>query len=94
MRYLIAAGAIALASPAVAQPPCMGYPDLVVILTTELSQSLAAQGILVYPGMGVTEAWVNSETGEWTLLVIGPSGLACVVGYGTDWEIYPAGQPS
>lgn len=94
MRTLIAAGAIALASPAFAQPLCMGYPDLTAMLTTELSQSLASRGIMLHPGHGVAEVWINEQTQSWTLLVVGPSGVACVVSLGADWETYPAGRPS
>lgn len=94
MKHLVAAGAIALASPAVAQPLCMGYPDLTTMLTTELSQSLASRGVMLHPGHGVAEVWVNKETRSWTLLVMGPSGVACVVSLGTDWETPLPGQPS
>lgn len=91
MRYLIAAGAIALASPAVAEPQCMGYPDLAAALTTEFSESVVGRGI---SSGNIAEVWANPSTGTWTLVVVTPAGVGCIAGHGTNWEIYPAGRPS
>lgn len=91
MRSLIAAGAIALASPAFAQPQCMGYADLAAALTSEFSESVIGRGISIG---NIAELWANPATGSWTIVVVTPAGVGCIAGHGTSWETYPAGRPS
>jgi hypothetical protein len=90
MKKLLAALAL-MASPAYAQPQCMGYPDLAAALTSEFSESVAGRGL---SNGNIAEIWVNPNTGTWTLVVVTPNGIACIAGHGTNWETYSTGQPS
>ncbi|WP_111732186.1 hypothetical protein [Roseovarius amoyensis] len=36
----------------------------------------------------VAEVWVNDETGTWTLMLITPDGMACILAAGQYWQTY------
>lgn len=43
----------------------------------------------------VVEIFASPRGETWTLTVVGPTGAACIVRSGTDWEFYqPGGDPA
>lgn len=84
--------AMLLSWPALAQQPqCGEHKEAVDYLSSKYGERLAGQGITA--GNSVLELY-TSATGSWTMLLILPSGKACLAGSGEDWEaIAPDGKP-
>jgi hypothetical protein len=90
MKKLLAALAL-MTSPAYAEPLCIGYPELATVLASDFSKQVVGRGLSFGT---VVETWVNLSTGSWMVVMVGPSGIACIAGHGTNWETYSTGQPS
>lgn len=97
IRLAFAAPLILAALPAMAQqpPPCGPIPGVLGLLAGEHGESPAGSGI---DSRGfVVMVTVNRETDAFSLLVLRPDGIACMMGEGHDWTDYQApapGEPS
>lgn len=83
---LIAACAAAAAvTPAAAQgmPTCAPRADIVAHLQKKYGET--RRGLGLQNRGSVTEVFVSSETGTWTILVTRPDGTACAVAAGEAW---------
>jgi len=75
IRFILAA--LLIASPALADVPCMPLADLIAKLDDSYSERNMARGI-------------EARGGTWTLVVIPPTEgplLACPVAAGTGWKM-------
>lgn len=87
MRLLPAAFALVLAAPAAAQSPppiCMPVEKLVEILRDEYRERLTASGVMEN-GLRVL-LFATEDGATWTLVMLGPSGGACVGPTGSTWR--------
>lgn len=77
-------GLAAAAPPALAQAACGEYERLRTALTDAYGESISGRGLQSETRM--IELWRSPETGTWTVLMILPNGLTCVMASGTDWQ--------
>ena len=76
---------------------CGPYEELIELLTS-LGEQRTGVGIVDGPltGIVVSELWLNQNEGEgfgeWTYVLVGENGVACLAAYGSDWTIIPV-QP-
>lgn len=79
-----------LLAPAVASaqdaPQCFGYTDFASALATNYGESVLERGLS--SAGTLIEWWGNPETGTWTLLVVTPAGLACMIADGQSYETF------
>ena len=90
---LLAAAAIAVAGPALAQqpPPCGPRAAIVAALAERYGETLR---IRARDQRGGLIEMFAAGNGSWTMLVTRPDGtLACVVGAGTDYDDKPPAEP-
>ncbi|MGL4280908.1 MAG: hypothetical protein ACRCS0_11115 [Albidovulum sp.] len=80
-------GLAAAAPPAFAQAICGQYEALRAVLTDDYGESVSGRGLQSETRM--IELWRSPETGSWTLLMILPSGMGCILASGTDWQDEP-----
>ena len=74
-----------LASPALAlqcAPRDKMASDLAGLGEAPVGMGLA----LGQAGGGIVETWVSEETGTWTVLLSGPTGMSCILVHGSDWQ--------
>lgn len=91
MRTIITATAIAVmtaAAPATAQPAC--GPRDAIVEALERKYGETRQGMGLQDDSGVVEIFASAETGTWTILVTLPSGIACLVSAGENWQRFDA----
>jgi hypothetical protein len=94
MRFLPVVALLA-AAPAVAsasEPICEPHGALVARLSREWDESPVARGIDAHGA--VVELLAASDGASWTILVIGPHGVACIAAHGRAWRVVPPGAPS
>jgi hypothetical protein len=94
MRILIAAAVLA-AAPALGQtsaPVCSPYASLVADLAQEWDERPVARGI--DERGAVVELIAAADGASWTILVIGPHGVACIATHGRAWRVVLPGAPS
>lgn len=82
---LLSAIFLVLPSALSAQSRCRAYADLSERLSTVYGESRISQGL----GLdgNVFETWVSEETGSWTILVVAPSGVSCLVAAGEGYSV-------
>lgn len=85
MRLVIAAIAV-MASPATGQSICMGYADAVESLYTQHGESIAMSGLV--DGGNLIVTFTNPETGDWTMIIVRPDGIACGLAHGASLELH------
>jgi hypothetical protein len=78
-----------------AAPPAMAQVAVVIPQICEahadLAEALGARYDETSLGLGLqsaeqlVEIWRSTETGSWTILVVKPDGIACIIGSGTNW---------
>jgi hypothetical protein len=84
---LCAGGAVA--APAV----CIPYDDIVGQLTGRYSEAVVARGLSAR-GHAV-EVWRAPDGATWSVVIVTPNGVACLVDAGADWEtVTPAAAGS
>lgn len=82
MRGLLVALFVLLAGPVMAT----------VCMTTEVASEMMQHHGKVYVGGGEgvrgphLEVWVNPHTGDYTVIVVTPGLLICVIDYGKNWR--------
>lgn len=82
MKSLILAALVA-ATPAVAQE-CAPIDIMAEALTSRFGEAVVAEGIA---GNGeLVQLWANPDTRTWTLVVVMPAGISCMVASGTDYS--------
>lgn len=81
----LAAVIVILAAPARAQQyPCGPRQTLIETLTQRHGERVVATGLAATGAF--VEVLASSDGKTWTVLVVMPSGLACIKAVGTDWE--------
>ncbi len=69
------------------QPACTERGDVVTHLATKYSESPVAIGLA--NNGGVIEV-LSTDTGtSWTIIITMPSGTACMIAAGENWETFP-----
>lgn len=100
LRILLACTAIAAPAVAQDQPHCA--PRAALAAGLAMSPDAGGYGENVI-GMGIkndgslTELFVNSETGTWSVTVTTPAGMACMIASGSMWQggsVVPQGDPT
>lgn len=92
MRHLLpAALAAVFVSPAAAQQ-CDTIDAVSTYLGQEHGESVQFRGLDRRSG-SMVEIWMNDETPSWSLVVVRPDGVACLVGYG-DVLAVPTPEPA
>ncbi len=76
-------GMAASAPPALAQSTCGSHDKISETLEAQYGESVVARGL--QSATQLLEVWRSDETGSWTVLVVLPSGTACVMASGTAW---------
>lgn len=78
--------AVLAASPVAAQEPQCGPRDpFVKTLADSYGESRVGVGIEARGGL--VELYADPDDGSWTLLVVRPDGIACMVSEGHQWTI-------
>lgn len=92
MRYiLVAILMLFFMSTAIAQPAnCMPHTKAKTELRVNYGEQPVARGVS-RAGAWITEIWANEETGTWTILLLRPGGIACVVDGGEAFEFMGGG---
>jgi len=89
-------GLAARAPPARAQHTAYGSHDTISKTPqSQYGETVTTRGL--QNAARLFEIWRSSETGSWTMLVVLPSGTACVMASGTFWmeeEPVPPGTSS
>ena len=84
MKTLLMAGTLLLtATLANAETECAPLVQITDVLTERFGE---VPRTVALGGGSVVTQYANEETGTWTLLVISPSGIACVVASGESWS--------
>ena len=71
------------AAPATASPRCGPHGKLVEVLQSKFAET--RKHIALINDQQILEAFI-APSGSWTILVTNPSGIACVMGSGKDWQ--------
>lgn len=88
-------GLAASAPPAMAQSACGSHDKIAESLQKQFGESVVARGL--QSATRLFEVWRSGETGSWTMLLVLPSGTACVMASGIAWmeeAPLPAGTSS
>jgi hypothetical protein len=85
MRKLALAAALMLATtaPVYAQAQCGRLDQVYEVLSNKYDERRIGLGLAP---QGIVEVWVNSETGSFTILGVTPSGMACLLANGENFE--------
>lgn len=87
LKFLAACAAVVmLASPAVAQMACGDRVAISQQLDTAYGERTTSLGLTAD---GLLMEVFSSPGGTWTIIVSYPTGQACVVAHGTDWQSIP-----
>ncbi len=90
MRLLLIAALVSgflFSSPANGQTPprsCNDHTSAVTYLMLKFNERLVGQG-LIHDGR-VLEVYASEDGGTWTVLVVGPTGIACIAASGEGWS--------
>ena len=76
-------GLAATAPPALAQTTCGGHETIVQGLATDYQESRIGRGL--QSSTSLFEVWRSNEKGSWTILMLRPDGVACVIASGFAW---------
>lgn len=74
---------VLLAMSITIQAPCGDYKELIGLLTSRFKEFRVNRAI-VGTGVGMLETYVSSK-GLWTMIIVSPTGLACVLSAGENW---------
>ena len=88
---LLALAAVIGPSPATAQAQCAGLADVLARLSTRWQESALWTGARD-DGRSVTIT-VAPDGGTWTVLLVDPSGTACLVASGSSWKVPSLPKP-
>jgi hypothetical protein len=80
----VVAGIIGAEASLAANPmPCSMHDDLVKMLNSKYSESLAGYGVAGQ--RNIVEVFI-AERGSFTIIATNPNGVSCVIAAGQDWE--------
>lgn len=82
-------GLAAAAPPVRAQVSCSTHENVAAKLDLEFGESVIGRGLRSETSL--YEVWRSAETGSWTIVMVTPDGLACVMASGTAWTEEPPG---
>lgn len=82
-RIFLIGLAFLIAGPAAAENACGHHDAIAGALNAKYGESMAAQGL--QSSTRLFEVWRSTESGSWTILVVLPNGLACVMATGVAW---------
>ena len=86
IKKLVTAATLGLmATTATAQDNCGQYERLAERMASKYGESVQSTGIAGREYF--MEIWANSETGTWSFVVIDPSGVACMMASGENFEV-------
>lgn len=95
IRYIAALLAV-LAGPVAAQAPqCAPHDRVIALLSGKYGEDRRSAGLAGAEGQAIMEIHANEETGTWTIIIIRPDGIACLVISGShfhDVEPMPKGE--
>lgn len=91
MKMITLLAALVAPALAYAQPSCGFRVDMAEALESNWGESLIASGISGPDRL--LELWGNHDTGSWTVMIVHPSGMACMVDSGRALEVAPLGEP-
>ena len=93
---IVVAGFFASVGVTFAQnPQCVPFEQAERLLSEKHGESPRFAG-LVEDASSLFMVWLNETTGTWTLIVVRPDGVACLVGHGQAGamkDALPAGVP-
>lgn len=69
------------------QVKCLPTPELVDQLNDEYGETMKTVG-LTHEGESMVVQFANTQTGTWTIAVLGKSNNACVVAVGENWQSF------
>jgi hypothetical protein len=72
-----------MAVAALAQQGCGPADQMMEALRSGYGEVLVGEG---YAAAGIVQTYANAATGSFTVVVILPSGMACLVAAGEDWH--------
>jgi hypothetical protein len=90
MKYaLLTAALLSIATPALAQEqrPCGPLAEMEGKLAKEFHENRVQQGIGEMNGSHLTAVYATADGATWTIMTVDPTGVACVVDTGTDWQV-------
>lgn len=73
-----------------AQEKCGKYSEITGFLTDQFGETLQSFGSMFNGSVLFTFA--NNETGSWSVLIVAPSGVTCVMATGNSYSIEPQGK--
>jgi hypothetical protein len=80
-----------LTPAALAQQPssitCEHWRNIAGYLKTKFTERPIAGGLQTNGNL--LQVFVSEETGSWSIVVVQPNGMGCLVSAGSDWETAP-----
>ena len=93
MKYLAAIVlALGLSTPAMAQVTCAPIGSVTKVLKEKFGEVPQTTGISSRGSLVIT--FTNPSKGNWTLVIVGTDGNACLTATGADFEVIPQGDPA
>lgn len=80
MKNLITALAIALLPAIATAQTCLPYDTAQVLLSEEHGEYRTMT--MLTPDGALVEVWHNPQTESWTMIAVGPNGVACLIAEG------------
>lgn len=65
---------------------CAAYDDMIGILESRFAETVRATGLAA---TGTVMQIIASEAGTWTIIVVDPTGQACIAAHGTGYAEAP-----
>ena len=97
-KFVIAAAAVCISAPAIAQQDqvCGPYETVKQSLAKEYGETRQTIGLDTRGGLVI---WWGSADGTWTLTITAPGGVTCLVANGQAFqniaeELMPSGDPA
>ena len=81
---------LTLAAPGQAQTPCTGLPDALAALAARYAEAPRVSGLTSTGALMIVTA---SEAGGFSVLLVSPEGVACMVAAGEGFALTEAPKP-
>lgn len=83
---------MAATAPRAAAMGCAPRDHIVERLKDRYAEALTAAGleITIETRQRMLEIWSNPESGSYTVLLTDPTGVSCIVGFGSEFHTYEA----
>jgi len=98
MRHILIAALawLVLGTPVKAQQACLSADILAERLASEYGEQKTGSGLMTETQ--ALEIWASPETGTWTIFLVTPAGIACIISTGRYWQDWaerpaPDGDP-